>query len=88
MILISLDINKKENNISISKVLTNNFLTVLGINKYLTQIIPLHLQLCEINLEKKFKKQKFNLKQKVPILPYFQETLKRFALNIKEKSIE
>ena len=66
--------------------MSDKFLTVLGINKYLTNLVPLHLQLCEINLEKKFKKQKLIFKHRVPVLPYFQETLKRFALKLKTES--
>lgn len=44
--------------------------------------MPLHLQLYEINLEKKFKKQKVVFKQSVPIQDYFKQTLKNFYLNI------
>lgn len=57
-------------------------LKCLNINEYLRDIVPLHLQLYEINLEKRFKKQKINFKQEVPILPYFSETLKNLYLSI------
>ena len=56
----------------------------LQINDYLRELVPLHLQLYEIDLEKKFKKQKIILKHKVQLQDYFKETLQRFYLNIPE----
>jgi hypothetical protein len=43
--------------------------------------IPLHLHLHEVNLEKSFASQKIILKNQLPLLPYFKETLERFGLN-------
>ena len=54
----------------------------LGTNEYMLDAIPLHLQLCNINLDKKFKKQKLIFNESVPFLPYFCETLKRFNLKV------
>jgi hypothetical protein len=45
-------------------------------------MFPLHLQLCNINLEKRFKKQKLILKENVPFLPFFVETLNRLNLKL------
>ena len=59
-------------------------LQALGINEYLVETAPLHLQLCNINLDKKFKKQKITLTQSVPFQPYFIETLNRLNLKLPE----
>ena len=64
--------------------MSHSQLEALGINEYLVEIAPLHLQLCDINLEKKFKKQKTVLKHSVPFLPYFSETLARLNLKMPE----
>jgi hypothetical protein len=55
-------------------------LKYLELNEYLTETIPLHLHLHEINLEKKFRKQTFCLQHQTPLLPYFEETMQRFNL--------
>lgn len=44
--------------------------------------VPLHLHLYEINLEKKFKKQKADLKHSVPLTNCFKETLNRLELDL------
>lgn len=49
--------------------------------------MPLHLQLYEINLEKKFKKQKVIFKQSVPLQDYFKKTLENFYLNIPNEEL-
>ena len=54
----------------------------MSIEKEFAKEIPLHLHLKEINLEKSFKKQKIILKNKIPLLPYFKETLNRLKLEI------
>ncbi len=53
----------------------------------MTNIVPLHLQLVEIDLGKRFKKQKVVFKKRVPVLPYFQETMNRLGLRVIEKSV-
>ena len=45
-------------------------------------ILPLHLHLTEINLDRTFKKQKTIIKHTVPILNYFTETLKKLDLKL------
>lgn len=65
---------------SLNPILIKN----LGINEYLTERIPLHLQLCDVNFEKKLKKQKLVLQKTVPLLPYMEETLFRLSFNLPE----
>lgn len=59
----------------------------LNINKYLMNMVPLHLQLYEIDLDKKYKKQRVSFKTQVPLQPYFVQTLKNLALNIPKEDI-
>ena len=54
----------------------------LGLTK--NDVIPLHLHLCELNLRKKFNKQKIIIKHQVPLFDYFTETLKRLELKLPE----
>lgn len=68
-----------------NKVYSQHVLKCLKINDYLRDLVPLHLQLYEINIEKKFKKQKLTLKHKLPLQEYFKETLKNFYLNTPEE---
>ncbi|CAF0787290.1 unnamed protein product [Brachionus calyciflorus] len=65
-----------------TQVLSQNILNCLQINDYLRDVVPLHLQLYQINMEKKFKKQSIVLKQQVPLQDYFKQTLKNLCLNI------
>jgi hypothetical protein len=50
------------------------------------EAIPLHLHLSEINLEKKFKKQKFTIRQELPLFDYFKQTMDRLNLKFPQKS--
>lgn len=57
-------------------------LQCLNLNKYILEMVPLHLQLYEIELEKKSKKQRTFFKIQVPIQPYFSQTLNNLCLKI------
>jgi hypothetical protein len=62
--------------------LSRDILKSLDLNTELRKDIPLHLHLHEINLEKSFANQKLILKNKLPVFPYFKETLERLGLNL------
>jgi hypothetical protein len=63
-----------------TQVLSSRLIETLGINSYMINDLPLHLHLNEINMAKKFKKQKYQITIQAPVLPYFTETLNRFGL--------
>lgn len=74
-----IDVTKFKKN---EQILNPRLLQHLGMNSYMSSIIPLHLHLYEINLDKKFKKQKIQFKIKAPFYSYFTETLNRFNLKL------
>ena len=69
------------------KFLNDKFVSSLGLNSYMLNLIPLHLHLHEIDLTKQFKSQKICFKFNAPLYPYFNETLKRLNLKI-DKNID
>ena len=64
------------------QVLNSLVIEKLGINSYMKSLIPLHLQLFEIDLSKQFKNQKFKFKIQAPLFNYFVETLDRLDLKL------
>jgi hypothetical protein len=58
-------------------------------NKYLLDMVPLHLHAQEIDLTKKtYKKQSVAFKQTLPFLPYFEQTLSNLGLKMKKPVVE
>jgi hypothetical protein len=70
------------------KVLNEYVLKCLDLNEYMTDIVPLHLQLYKIDISKQFRRQSLILQHRVPILPYFETTCKNLGLRIPPEETE
>ena len=64
--------------------LNDKLLNRLGLNEFMRELIPLHLHLYEIDLDKRFKKQKFIFKKHLPVFDYFKQTMQNLNLKFNE----